>query len=184
MRTTITKIICVALALAGCGGGRSATPPGPVDALSSPDQATTVEQLDAPVDRVPDAAADSSGGTSDAPLNAVDSAADAAGSGADLPADDAGSGDVRDADGGTKAGGADGPMEAGPPVDPLCSAADSRGFFGSCAACLKPDDCDQITVGGRTRSACSCSSAACPCGLHCGCTDIAPGVRVCNVCVR
>lgn len=69
------------------------------------------------------------------------------------------------------------------PANPVCSTADSRGFFASCAACPNRSDCDGISTGGGTRYACGCSGG-CPCGLRCGCHDIAPNVRVCNICVR
>jgi hypothetical protein len=73
----------------------------------------------------------------------------------------------------------------GPPAssaDPVCASADSNGFFSSCAAC--PDrNCNTISAQGRTRYACGCGGG-CPCGLRCGSYQIAPNVRISNVCVR
>ena len=70
-------------------------------------------------------------------------------------------------------------------VDPLCSSADSAGFFASCTACLDPSNCDSVTVGSRTRRACGCAADTdCPCGFTCGCYEIAPSIQVCSVCTR
>jgi len=98
---------------------------------------------------------------------------------ADIPA--LGANDAADAlDGGAA-------LEAGIDlsVDPRCSGADSTGFFASCSSCLKPGDCDSISVGGLIRRACACSTRSdCPCGFDCGCHEVAPRVRMCGICVR
>jgi hypothetical protein len=44
-------------------------------------------------------------------------------------------------------------------------------------------DCDTIDNGSSTRNACGCSNG-CPCGLTCGCFELAPGLNVCDLCVR
>jgi hypothetical protein len=76
----------------------------------------------------------------------------------------------------------EGGIEA-PPADPLCATVDTKGLFGSCAAC--PSDCDTVDVSGRRRYACGCTgTSTCPCGLHCGSLQIAPGVGISGVCVR
>lgn len=87
--------------------------------------------------------------------------------------------------GGSGAGGSAGTTGAsggsGGTSDPVCDDADANGFFSDCSAC--GDDCDTIDDGSSTRNACGCSSG-CPCGLSCGCYDIAPNVGVCDICVR
>ena len=184
MMKQITWVMGAALVLAGCGGHGESNPTAPGDAQATED-AVMIGVIDAPpselgADISPDHSPDRP--ITDGPPDTADSPAstDAADARA---SEDGGVIDGR-TEAGTDAGGADVAAEAGPPGNPLCSTADSRGFFGSCSVCARPDDCDQITVGGRTRSACGCSTVACPCGLRCGCSDIAPGVRVCNICVR
>lgn len=178
--------VVAVLVLANCGGQGNPDPAGTIDAGASAADGSTIGALDAPTGEPrPDVALDhaSPEPTTDGPADLANDppAIDTSGS----RAADSSSGDTAAIDGSASDGGAaDAAGEGGPPADPLCSTADSRGFFGSCSVCGKPDDCDQITVGGRTRSACGCSTVACPCGLRCGCSDVATGVRICNVCVR
>lgn len=69
--------------------------------------------------------------------------------------------------------------------NPVCAGADSHGFFNSCSACTDPSNCDTIDVSGSSRNACGCNGASdCPCGLRCGCYEIAPNVNTCGICVR
>lgn len=79
---------------------------------------------------------------------------------------------------GSSSGGSGG---AGGSEDPTCASADSNGFFSDCSAC--GEDCDTLDDGSGTRYACGCSSG-CPCGLSCGCYEIAPNVGVCDICIR
>jgi hypothetical protein len=65
--------------------------------------------------------------------------------------------------------------------DPACAKATSRGFFPDCSLCGA--NCDTIDDGTSSYKACGCSSG-CPCGLHCGSYQIAPGVTVSDICVR
>jgi hypothetical protein len=179
------RLLLVALVITGCGGGGSDPAPG----ADAGNETADAAPADLPAASAPDLA------RADAGAEAPPAAADAAI--ADAPALDQASGDVAADLAAIAADAGDAPAaETGPdarpdstapdatPVDPICATADSRGFFGSCSACVRQDDCDGISVGGRTRYACGCSTAACPCGFRCGCADIAPGVRVCNVCVR
>jgi hypothetical protein len=191
MMRRISGVLGVAaLVLAACGEDGASPPAGSGDAGASVHDAATMGTADAAASEARlEVSLDQSSGDlkSDGPLDEALTAMDSAGgTGAtDAPATDAGAlADARTIEGGAEVGAPDAGADAGPPAHPLCSTADSRGFFGSCSVCVRPDDCDQITVGGRTRSACGCSNVACPCGLRCGCSDIAPGVRVCNICVR
>lgn len=89
--------------------------------------------------------------------------------------------------GGTNSGGAtpDAGSTGGAPQNPACTAADGNGFFPDCSACLDPSNCDSIDTGGGARNSCGCSgNSDCPCGLSCGCFEIAPGVNTCGICTR
>jgi len=70
--------------------------------------------------------------------------------------------------------------------DCVCEDINSNGFFADCTVCTAAGrGCDQIDVGGSIRRACDCGSPAdCPCGLDCGCVEIAPNVNVCGLCTR
>jgi hypothetical protein len=76
-------------------------------------------------------------------------------------------------------------MEAGSGAggggDPGCARANRNGFFPDCTPCGA--DCDTIDDGSGSSKACGCSGG-CPCGLHCGSYQIAPGVFVSDICVR
>ena len=69
--------------------------------------------------------------------------------------------------------------------DPACLLADTNGFFADCTACFDATNCDGIDTGASQRSACGCTSDGdCPCGLTCGCYELAPGANACGICVR
>lgn len=71
-----------------------------------------------------------------------------------------------------------------PDSDPLCVNVNSFGGFPDCTACTAAGTgCDTIDKNGQQSKVCDCT-AACPCGLHCGDIEIAPGVVVGNVCTR
>src|SRR5262249_12530145 len=99
-------------------------------------------------------------------------------SSADSPADAPTVGSSSGTGGAAGAGGAGG---TGGGLDPGCARANRNGFFPDCSLC--GTDCDTIDDGTGTYSACGCSSG-CPCGLHCGSYQIAPGVVVGGICVR
>jgi hypothetical protein len=82
--------------------------------------------------------------------------------------------------GGAGSVGAGGGGSTGAP-DPACAKANARGFFPDCSLC--GTDCDTINDGSGSYRACGCSSG-CPCGLHCGSYQIAPGVVVNDICIR
>lgn len=98
--------------------------------------------------------------------------------------------------GGTNTGGAGGSMgtagarpDAGAadatPENPACAAADGSGFFSDCTVCIDRSNCDTVDTSGSVRHYCGCSTDGdCPCGLACGCIDLAPQVQTCGVCKR
>jgi hypothetical protein len=88
------------------------------------------------------------------------------------------------------AGDDDGPssprIDAAPLVDadPACASVNSVGGFPDCTVCTAAGaGCDEIDVNGQSSKVCDCSGS-CPCGLHCGSIEIAPGVTVSDVCTR
>jgi len=71
-----------------------------------------------------------------------------------------------------------------PDADPLCANVNSYGGFPDCSACTAAGTgCDTIDKNGSQSKVCDCTGS-CPCGLHCGSIEIAPGVVVSDVCTR
>jgi hypothetical protein len=79
------------------------------------------------------------------------------------------------------AGSVDGGADGSGAQNPACATATAHGFFRDCSLCGA--DCDTIDDGSGSYKACGCTSG-CPCGLHCGSYQIAPGVTVSDICVR
>ena len=87
----------------------------------------------------------------------------------------AGDGDS-DADGGATSSDADAGIAS-------CQDLDDGGRFPSCPAC-EATECVTYRQQGQQSNTCLCrSDADCPCGLICGCLEVAPSIPVCSVCV-